>query len=240
MAIKNKDGSVYKLRGPNPLMKEQDRWNLKKTKIYNLGQGETEVVEYEDKKKKEFEESLIKIDEERGLKEETQVVYPDEFFAEIQKPEPEEVIEIPIEVVEEPTPEPKEEIVEEPEEDVPEPKEDEKISINLDPEAARILKERSSVFFCVPKTGEMTHVDDLYGETYSTDKYGSKFLFDAVVVDESDLEMKIWSVKELSKGSIIRRKAKEARWWKVSDIEPQDTGGHLSRLITSDVNPSFS
>ena len=27
MAIKNKDGSVYKLKSPNPIMKSQDVWN---------------------------------------------------------------------------------------------------------------------------------------------------------------------------------------------------------------------
>lgn len=32
--IKNKDGTIYKLKGPNPLMKEQDQWN--KFKIHNF------------------------------------------------------------------------------------------------------------------------------------------------------------------------------------------------------------
>jgi hypothetical protein len=36
MAIKNNDGSVYKLRGPNPVMKKQEIWNNEEEfKLYN-------------------------------------------------------------------------------------------------------------------------------------------------------------------------------------------------------------
>ncbi len=36
MPIKNKDGSPYSLRGPNPLMNTQDRWDVAKLVFHNL------------------------------------------------------------------------------------------------------------------------------------------------------------------------------------------------------------
>jgi hypothetical protein len=36
MTIKKKDGSIYKLRGPNPLMKEQDLWDKNEFILHNM------------------------------------------------------------------------------------------------------------------------------------------------------------------------------------------------------------
>ena len=35
MGIKDKDGNVYKLRGPNPIMNKQDQWDKSKIKLIN-------------------------------------------------------------------------------------------------------------------------------------------------------------------------------------------------------------
>ena len=45
MAIKDRDGKVYKLRGPNPLMKDQREWDKRRTKFFNLDGWKSEVVE---------------------------------------------------------------------------------------------------------------------------------------------------------------------------------------------------
>lgn len=44
MAIKNKDGSVYKLRGPNPLMQTQQEWDRSKLNLFNIGAQKREIV----------------------------------------------------------------------------------------------------------------------------------------------------------------------------------------------------
>ena len=36
MAIKNLDGTVFRLRGPNPLMIDQDRWNMDEIVLHNM------------------------------------------------------------------------------------------------------------------------------------------------------------------------------------------------------------
>ena len=42
MVIKNKDGTTYLLRGPNPLLEKQADWDKKSVKLINLGvQSET-------------------------------------------------------------------------------------------------------------------------------------------------------------------------------------------------------
>lgn len=84
-------------------------------------------------------------------------------------------------------------------------------------------------------------MDDLYGNVYQTTQYGDKFIFDAVVVDESDLQLQFWCVRPITINSIVYRKIREGgeRWWRIKDIEPK-TGGFLAVAIISDTNPDFS
>ena len=44
MAITDKDGKVYKLQGPNPLMKDQDKWDMNDIVLHNFKWG-SEVIE---------------------------------------------------------------------------------------------------------------------------------------------------------------------------------------------------
>lgn len=232
MAIKDKEGKVYKLRGPNPLMKDQVDWDKKKTKLINVG-WESEVIEDKRNPVKKFETdfNVVKIGDELGLipnKEATAVVQPQEFIKEIQESKP-EVIEPVIE--DEPTPEP----VEPP--PAPKPKE---VILDVDQRLARILRERGVQYYCAPAVGKKLHVDDLYDSRYHTIQYGDKYIFDAIVIDQSDLQLQFWCVKPLNVESIIYRKIKEGgeRWWRVNDIEPK-TGGYLVLAIPSDTNPDF-
>ncbi len=45
MPIKNKDGSTYTLRGPNPLMKNQERWDKAKIVFHNMKWGGTTLAD---------------------------------------------------------------------------------------------------------------------------------------------------------------------------------------------------
>ena len=221
MAIKDKDGKVYKLRGPNPLVKNQVEWDRHKLKLINLS-WQNEVVEDAKNPVKAFDETLVKIDEELDLKPNAEanvaVIEPQQFIEEIQaEPVPE--------LEPEPIPEPQAK---------PEPK-----VIEANKKIARIFRERGAEFFCAPVIGKRTHLDDLYGHSYDTLQYGDKFVFDAVVLDQSDLETQFWCMRQLSIGSIIYRKERGERWWRIKDIEPK-SGGYIVTSIISDTNPDFS
>ncbi len=216
MAIKDKDGKVYKLRGPNPMMKDQKKWDMDKLQFINMGWSNEVVVDERNpvqKFKTDF--NVVDIGQELGLvsneESTTTVVKPQEFIDDIQKSVTEE---------------PKEETV----------------ILNVDPQLAKIIKERGVEYYCAPVMGKKKHVDDLYDNTYYTMQYGEKFVFDAIIIEESDLELQFWCVRPVTAESIVFRKIVKSfgeRWWRVKDIEPK-TGGYLCRAITSDTNPNFS
>jgi len=222
MAIKNKEGKVYKLRGPNPIMKDQNKWDIDKLKFENMGWN-SEIVTDERNPIQKFKTdfNVVDIGEELGLVEapeaSTAVVKPQEFIKEVQ----EEPVAVP------------EPVEAKPEED--------QVVLNVDPQLAKIIKERGVEYYCAPVIGKKEHVDDLYDNSYFTVQYGTKFVFDAVVVEESDLELQFWCVRPVTVDSIVFRKVKMKgqRWWRIVDIEPK-TGGYLCRAITSDTNPDFS
>jgi len=232
MAIKNKDGSVYKLRGPNPLMKDQVDWDKKKMNLINMG-WEEEIVEDARNPVKKFETdyNVVKIDEELGLipnveANATAVVPAKEFIEEIQEVQEQEP------VITEPTP-----VVPK----MPEPPKEEKPVLNVDARLARMLRERGVEYYCAPAIGKKVHMDNLYGNTYETVQYGDKYVFDAVVIDQSDLQLQFWCIRQITEKSIIYRKVEEGgeRWWRVKEVEPK-TGGYLAIANISDSNPDFS
>jgi hypothetical protein len=80
MAIKNKDGTVFKISGPNPLMQEQTLWNgftkhnfewseeidkENKTKVFEINQNKEDVV---------FEEKKIVVEEPKIIEEKKEEV----------------------------------------------------------------------------------------------------------------------------------------------------------------------
>jgi hypothetical protein len=225
MAIKNQDGSVFKLRGPNPLMKNQSDWDKAKLRLINMGWDE-EIVEDARNPVKKFEAdyNVVKIEDELGLipnaEANTAVLPAKEFIEEVQEPtitEPEPVIpEMP---------------------EVPK----EKPTLDVDARLARMLRERSDEYFCAPAIGKKVHMDNLYGSTYETTQYGDKYVFDALVIDQSDLQLQFWCMRPVTIQSIIYRKIKEGgeRWWRIKEVEPK-TGGYLVIANVSDTNPDFS
>lgn len=239
MAIRDKDGKVYKLRGPNPLMNGQSLdWDKSKLKLHNFSWN-SECVEDPISPEAKFQREHPKVDiaEELGLKPNGDWIPPFEFVNELKATRPVSVVEeIPEEfpVVEEPVEEvqvplPKVEQLK-PEEG---PKE-----FNVSSQVARIFHERGMEFHCAP-VFQVSMKDDLYGTEYKMNRYGDKFVFDGVIVEENDLELVYWCVKQMTKGSVVMPKARESRWWRVEEIEPK-TGGFLVKALPSDVNPDFS
>lgn len=223
MAIKDRDGKVYVLRGPNPLLNEQQEWDKSRVRFFNIGVRVREVINDARNPVEAFNENVIDIGKELNLKKSepeprAKIVPAKKFIEEIQS---EPVIEKQITPVEEIKPEP--------------------IVLNVDQKTARLLKERGVEYYCAPALGRQIHRDDFYDNSYSTINYGEKFVFDAIIVDESDFELQFWCIKPITVDSIVYRKIQKGgeRWWRIKESEPK-SGGYLLRAITSDSNPDFT
>ena len=82
MAIKNKDGSVYTLRGPNPLMETQEFWDHHRIELINFHVDGQQTIK--DEKRLRYYEDVVDIKEELNL-EENRVIPAKEFIQEIQQ-----------------------------------------------------------------------------------------------------------------------------------------------------------
>lgn len=234
MAIKNKDGTTYQLRGPNPLMKDQADWDKTSIKLINLT-GKSEIVKDDHNPIEEANSNIVNIRDELKLTG-TKVVRASDFIKEInqaqemmpqfEEPEsiPEPVVVPETVVIPDPTPEPTKEV-----------------QINLDERLARIIKERGVEFYCAPAVDMKKVKDSLYGSSYETIIYGKQFIFDAIVLAESDLQIQFWSVNLIPINSVILKRDPEGgeRWWRVSKNQPK-TGGYISLGDISNSNPDFS
>jgi hypothetical protein len=83
-------------------------------------------------------------------------------------------------------------------------------------------------------------VDKLYGQKYQRIKYGKKFMFEALVLEEDDLYMSLWTnTRAVTLESVIFPRNQEKRWWRVNSIEQQNDGYCLMTSIC-DFTPEFS
>jgi len=80
MAIKDKDGNVYKLRGPNPLVKNKSDWDSSKIKLINFDHLKEEIVKDIEKKLNNVKKNQI---EKENRKEESKVIKSDDFVKDI-------------------------------------------------------------------------------------------------------------------------------------------------------------
>lgn len=214
MAIKNKDGSVYKLTSPNPVRKEQKQWTEAPMVFHNFDwQGLT--LPDEAAPATPFSSDL------KNLNISAPVIEPpkveeDKYIEEIKKEISvviEETIEEPVEVIEE-------------------------SSYSL--ETQKFLNEQKVTMWCSPPV-ITEHIDHLYGENQRTIEYTSKFSFEGVIISQSDLEMKFWAPVKLTRNSIIFPrdvKTRKSRWWKIIEIEEKD--GTLASCIMSEHSFNFS
>lgn len=208
MAIKDRDGKIYKLRGPNPIMRTQHEWDRSKVQTFNIRNWRSEIVIDERNPVKKFEEEHVVDIADVLPKDQTKTVPARNFIQEIQAAP---IPELP------------------------------PVTLTVEPTVARLLKERGVEFHCAPAIGRKTEHDALYGNTYTVIEYGDKFIFDAIAIDQSDLEFQFWCVKAVTVDSIIYRKHRQGgeRWWKISDAEA-NSGGWLVKAIPSMLNPDFS
>lgn len=214
MGIKDKDGKPYKLRGPNPIMITQKEWDCSMIKLFNMDNWESETIE--DEKNLDQPNDITDIGQVLQLVDNNnfigqRAIPPQEFVQEMMK---NEVVEKPVQP--------------------PEP-------VKKQSDSAKILKNHGVQYFCSPVVDHRIVVDELYGTSYKKFIYGDKFLFNAIIVEQTDLVLQIWCMKTLLAGSVIYKRDKQGgeRWWRVKNSEVQGDG-FLVTCDVSDVNPDFS
>lgn len=198
MPIRKKDGSLYTLKGPNPLMQNQIKW--KNFKLHNMrSQNSAKLIE------------------------KNEPVFSDISFG----PPSEEQDEIELVMDTPDLSMPETETLNEFEEEMPQ-KEKSKIPNNAEKIRAHVLPAKRNVF-----------EDDFFDESYTRITYDQPKVFEAIVVQSSDILFFFWThEKFFEEESIIYPKTKDKRWWKVQSIE-EISDGYVYKCIPSDQCPSF-
>lgn len=219
MAIRDKDGNVYVLRGPNKLMIGQEKWDTHKLVFINtigkttLDQSKTRQNPFhklkEDYKILDIGEELELINNEEFAEE----LVPDQpVQAPVQEPQVQEVI-----------------LVDE---------EDDVVEINVDSKLADKLKRSTKEFYGVIASKRIRK-DDFYGTTSTVITYSPKITFDAIIISQNEYVLKFWTTKVVTEQSVVFPKNFEFCWYRVDNVTPK-SGGFLCEASISDVNPDFS
>lgn len=210
MTLRNKNGSVYRLSGPNPVMKTQETWGS--YKVHNM-QWEDEVAKGSSKinplvpyfeVRETFLSALDKAKEEIKVVENKQIAAETcESDVSLQR---KTIVHDDLQ---------REEIKESTDNGI------EKTFIHCLPALLRTRK------------------DSLYGDSYVTIQYGNPTSFEGVILKQQDLFIEIWTdADKIEKGSILFPKQGYKRWWRVQD-KVQKVGGFVLSATPSDHQPSF-
>ena len=237
MAIKNKDGSVYKLTSPNPVRKEQKQWNDTPMVLHNFDwQGLT--LPDETAPATSFSSDIKQLNVSSVMEPPVKPVVVEPTPVETRTPvEPE-----PVEVKE---PEPaneieeiKKEIAIVVQETGTQPTEMEMPTYSS--ETQKFLNDQKLLMWCSPPV-ITEHIDHLYGENQRSVTYTTKFSFEGVIISQNDLQMKFWAPVKLTRNSIVfprDTKTRKSRWWRITEIENKD--GTIATCIPSDQSLNFS
>jgi hypothetical protein len=229
MPIKNKDGTVYKLKEPNPLVKEQE-WGLLDSELifHNFDWTDKTIsadsnpnplssdFEVKDKVVSDFPEI-------KAEPKETEVMTGDDFLKGVEEATTEaEIDDVENVVLKDPEP------IKAPE---------------SNPSNAKL--KNVVIMHCSPAEIRERE-DDLYGDIYKTIQYGEKFTFESVILERNDLYIRFWTNVDLSEGSVVYPskyrsgvKYGEHRWWRVNQ-STEKSGGYLIQAVVSDYHPDFS
>lgn len=187
MALKNRDGTDFRLNKPNPIMASQKLWGKEVKLIFHNKIGKT----------------IILPDEIRAVKPiifDTQVI--EKAKVTLTKEEP-----LIVKQLEEPE--------------------------------VGLVEEDKIQIWCLPASYK-EYKDALYGEKYLKVRYGNKFMFEAITLEQDDLSFILWTnTKAVTQGSILFPRSHDKRWWQVQSIKEQD-GGYILAAMISDYQPKFS
>lgn len=212
MVIKNKNGTPFTLRGPNPIMKEQNLWD--DFLLHNMNFPEDVIIN----NNKEITRNKSKLNLGKTITENKEDSNRTVIKSDI----------VPI---------------------APEVKKEEEVVIqsnNLtdqDIERPNIINERllqykRTIIHCLPADADVK-IDDLYGERSVKIKYGKKFNFEAILIQEDDFNLYFWThLEKVTSYSILYPKNKDKRWWKVVGTKKAPEGFFIS-CMPSDHHPNF-
>lgn len=222
MPIKDRNGNIYKIQGPNPVMKEQEFWDKSKLKFINFVHQEETVSD----------EGRIVIQDVVNKNEPV----PKKEIENILVLKPEPIIETqPVieEIVIQPEPviAPKPTMVEKKPEPENQPDFYDQDQLN------KINKIKIQVN-CLPVFDREVK-DEVYGYTYTVKSYGDKFTFEAVMIEEDDLFCRFWTNKKIPSSSIVYPKNQSRRWWQVQELENFENG-YLIMAVLTQANPDFT
>ncbi len=249
--IKDKNGNIYVLEGPNKLAEGQCSWNMDSLEFYNLKWDDIYFNKNAQPPTKNSLNSTIG----------QEVRYPAPVKEPLVQPVP--VQSAPVQSA------PVQPESVQPESAQPAPVQPESAPVQEERETSSNDKDskwsdykfpllkRKVLMHCLPaiiKTGQ----DNLYGEKWIKVSYGEKFIFPSVVTKNSDLSLEFWTTdpnSKLENKSIIfpfcyevynprtsnydRVPYDENRWWKISEKVSKDIGW-LFIAIPSQDNPDFS
>jgi hypothetical protein len=95
-----------------------------------------------------------------------------------------------------------------------------------------------TILNCLPATVS-EKLDDLYGDKSVKVTYGAKFTFEAVILDESDMNLVFWThLDKINKFTILYPKNKEKRWWQVESTKKAPEGNFI-KCFPSYSHPNF-
>lgn len=233
MTIKNKEGKVYVITGPNKLAKAQIAWDFKKLIFHNFSWPEIRSGISE----KKSAPNKIKIPTDISEPFKDTLIFPNEESRVVEKKIEDNqeinVVDIPVPVEENKN------------------QENKNLEFELPPIKYKVL------MHCLPAEKKI-YQDSLYGESWSKITYKEKFIFPAVIISNEDLFMSFWSTdpkQKITEGSIVypfvyevyneqtesynKVPYNEHRWWKIVEKETKDVGW-IYKAIPSDNQPDFS
>ena len=214
MVIHKKDGSVFKLNGPNEIMFTQEVWNSFKThNLSNLSNCKMESnIPHVILGKK-------KIVEEKKIIEPIKEVVVEEIVVEIVLAEI-LVVEIALGVAL---------VVEHLE----------KVKIVEDKKKTNEFDNFKKTIMHCALAKKVEVKDDLYGETVLKVKFIDKFTFESIVMNKNDFVLIFWTkLDNLTIGSVLYPQDDSKRWWEVREIEDVPGGHKITCCITRNT-PAF-
>lgn len=246
MVILHKDGKVYRLEAPNPLVKAQENWDDKKLIFHNFNWDEIKL------KNGMSVVTKIKTNKEEIVKTDTKEI---QTLASEAASVPESISIPTIDSKEEIKPKIEFKSEDQVQEDKCEPAEKD---ANTEPVEYELPYIKYKVLaHCLPAKIE-TKSDNFYGETWQRVKYLKKIVIPFIMISANDFSIEFWTSdpkNQITEKSIIypfcyevhnqetnrydRVPYDEYRWWKVTSKEPKEKGW-VFQAIPSDYQPDFS
>lgn len=219
MPIKDKDGSIYKLRGPNPIMDNQEVWDKSKLTFINFNWEPIIVENNKFNNQKSLEGFNLDIKEKiisNPIKQEEILI--------TEKPKKKKKKKRPL--IEELLPKPQLE---------PEPipiKEPIVEKQQIESKTAQLLDKHKKMFHCLPSVLKIVDNEVMNG-------WGENIQFAGVIINETPNEILFWTDKKVSLKSIVFPKNDSKMCWRIQKMEPQSVG-YTYYGTPSDFNPNFS